>query len=78
MIIPYQELSAAALRGVIREFVTRDGTELTDAEAMMAQIQRQLEQGKVIIIYDPEQRTCNIMSADAARATGAGRVKAGL
>jgi len=67
VLIPYQKLSAEALRGVIEEFVTRDGTELTDAEAKMAQVKRQLEQGKVVITYDLKTKTCNIVGAETAR-----------
>ena len=67
MIIPYKELSSEALDAVIEEFVTRAGTELTDAQEKIEQVQRQLEQGKLAITYDPETRTCNIMPAESAR-----------
>ena len=67
MIIPYQKLSPEALRGVIVEFVTRDGTELTDAEVKTEQVKRQLERGKLVITYDLKGRTCNIAPAEMAR-----------
>jgi len=69
MIIDYRKLSAKALRGVIEEFVTRDGTEQTDVETKIAQVRRQLEQGKAVIIFDPETRSCTISPTD----TGAPR-----
>ncbi len=63
MIIPYQKLSPEALRGVIEELVTRDGTELTDADTKIAQVMRQLEQGKLVIAYDLEAMTCRLVPA---------------
>jgi len=64
MVIPYQKLSPEALRGVIEEFVTRAGTELTDADVKIEQVRRQLEQGKLVITFDAGIRTCNIVPAD--------------
>ena len=72
MIIPYEKLSPAALRGLIEEAVTRDGTELTDAEVKIVQVMRQLERGTVVITYDLDTGTCQLVSADAARETAAG------
>jgi uncharacterized protein YheU (UPF0270 family) len=63
MIIPYQKLSPDALRGVIEDIVTRDGTELSDAEDKIAQVMRLLEKGKLVITYDGHG--CNIVPPDA-------------
>jgi uncharacterized protein YheU (UPF0270 family) len=65
MIVPYQKLSPEALRGLIEEVVTRDGTELTDAEEKIAQVMRQLERGKLVITWDPEIGSCAIVRADS-------------
>ena len=67
MIIAYQKLSAEALRGVIEEFVTRDGTEQTDVATKIAQVKRQLELGKAVIVYDPQMKSCTIMPAEDVR-----------
>ena len=67
MVIPYQKLNPEALLGVIQEYVTRDGTEMTDADAKVEQVKRQLEKGKLVITYDEKTRTCNIVSAEKAR-----------
>ncbi len=67
MIIPYQKLSPDALHGVIEEVVTRDGTELSDAEGMIAEVMALLKQGKAVITYDMKTRTCNIVAADSVR-----------
>ncbi len=67
MIIPYQKLSPEALRGVIGELVTRDGTELTDADTKIEQVMRQLEHGKLVITYDLDTMTCRVVPAEAVR-----------
>ena len=66
VIVPYNELSPEALNAVIEEFVTRDGTELTDAQAKVDQVKRHLEKGRVVITFDSETGTCNIVPADSA------------
>lgn len=72
MIIPYTKLSPEALHGLIEEVVTRDGTELTDAEPKIQEVLDLLERGKVVITYDLEGRTCNIVPAERARDEGEG------
>lgn len=66
VIIPYGELSPEALAAVIEEFVTRDGTELTDAQTKIEQVKRQLENGRIVITFDVETRTCNIAPSESA------------
>lgn len=61
MLVPHEMLSQEALRGLIEEFVTRDGTELSDAEKKVAQVLRLLEAGKVAVSYDEDSETCSIM-----------------
>ena len=58
--IPADELSDEALRGVIEEFVTRDGTEFTDAERKVAQVRELLRRGEVAIWFDRATHTCSI------------------
>jgi len=65
MIIPHSKLSQEALRGVIEEYVTRAGTELTDADVKIEQVRRLLESGKLAITYDRETGTCNIVPIDS-------------
>ncbi len=65
MIIPQDQLSREALGGVIKEYVTRDGTELTDADVKVEQVRRLLESGKLVITYDEGTRTCNIVPTDS-------------
>lgn len=73
VVVPWDRLSPAALRGVIEEFVTREGTEhgATDVslEAKVAQVRRQLERGDVVVLFDAASGTVNLASArDAQRA----------
>jgi uncharacterized protein YheU (UPF0270 family) len=77
IIVPHTQLSPQALTGLIEEFVSRDGTELTDADAKIAQVRAHIESGRAVITYDEETGTCNVVSADhlhsARRARSASR-----
>jgi len=64
----WQDLSEAALIGVIEDFVTREGTEYgqheTSLEAKVATVKRQLEKGLAVIVFDAESETCSVRTAD--------------
>lgn len=64
--IPPDQLDPKALRGVIEEFVTRDGTELTDMDDKARVVEAQLRRGEVVLWFDPATRTCNILPRDSA------------
>ena len=64
MIIPWQKLSDEALRNVIHEFVTRDGTELTDAETKIQSVRKLLEANHASIHFDEKSGTCQIVKND--------------
>lgn len=57
VIVPYGELSAEALRGVIESFVLREGTDYGEREVAfetkVEQILQQLQRGEVQIVFDP-------------------------
>ncbi|MFT4538635.1 MAG: hypothetical protein ACI835_001072 [Planctomycetota bacterium] len=59
--IPLDQLAPDALLGVIEEFVTRDGTDLVDADIKVRQVRAQLERGEVEIRFDENTRSCNIV-----------------
>ncbi len=65
MEVPYQKLSENALRGVIEEFVTREGTDYGDRvyslDEKIAHVRRQLERREAVIVFDPENETINIV-----------------
>lgn len=56
------QLEAATLRSVLEEFVTRDGTELSDLDSKIAAVRALLESGGADIWFDPETGTCNIVA----------------
>ena len=68
MEVPYQLLSAQALRGVIEEFVSREGTDYGQRvylmEEKITQVLAQLRAGTVRCEFDPATETCTIVPAD--------------
>jgi uncharacterized protein YheU (UPF0270 family) len=62
--IPFEELSADALAALIEEFVSRDGTDLSEAGAKATQVRGQLRSGAVIIVYDEASESANIVPKD--------------
>jgi len=66
VVVSPRKLSAAALAAVVEEYVTRDGTELTDATPKTSAVIESLERGDLVLVYDPDSDTCNIVSADQA------------
>ncbi|MGD8175374.1 YheU family protein [Marinimicrobium sp. ARAG 43.8] len=71
MIIPYQQLSADALRGLIEEFITREGTdygwEETSLERKVQQVHTQVERGEVVIVFDHASETVSLLTREQAR-----------
>jgi uncharacterized protein YheU (UPF0270 family) len=63
--IPPERLSPDVLEALIEEFVTRHGTNLSDAAAKAAQVRAQLKAGQVIIVYDEKTDSTNIVPKDA-------------
>lgn len=70
MIIPHKQLSSDTLNALIEDFVTRDGTDYGLAEISLAQkslqIVKQLDQGKIVIIFDAATESYNIIRKEAA------------
>jgi uncharacterized protein YheU (UPF0270 family) len=68
MIIPHRQLTPDALRSLIEEFVTRDGTDYGERETALAirvsQVQRQLDLGTAVIFYDGNEECCTILPAE--------------
>jgi len=72
VVVPHRQLSAAALAAVVEEYVTRDGTELTDATPKTATVVELLDRGELLLVYDVESESCNIVSAADAPSDGDG------
>ena len=67
MKVPYESLSKAALRGVIEEFVSREGTDYGAEHSLddkVADVMRQLRRGLVHIVFDPASETVSILPTD--------------
>ena len=68
--IPWRELSCDALQGVIEEFATREGTEYGLSEVALAtkvtQIRRQLERGEVLVFFDTQLESCQLLTREQA------------
>lgn len=62
--IPYRELTAQALRGVIESFVLREGTDYGERECSLeqkvAQVRAQIERGTARILFDPQTGTVTL------------------
>ncbi len=63
--VPYEALSAQALRGVIEAFVLREGTDYGEREvpldAKVAAVMRQLERREARIVFDPKTQSVDIL-----------------
>ena len=71
MIIPHTSLQPETLRNVIEEFVLREGTDYGNAvyslDQKVAQVYKQLEWGDVVVVFDPETETCDIVTKGSRR-----------
>ena len=67
-IIPVNKLSSEALQGVIKEFISRYGTDYGEIEASpetnFRQVKYKLENGSAVLIFDDETETTNIFLGD--------------
>jgi len=72
MLIPFEQLSPDALRSLIEDFVTRNGTDYGDIEVSLEtkieQVMRQLKSGDVVIAYNHDEEQCNIITKEDAHA----------
>lgn len=71
MLIPHTLLSADVLRGVIEEYVSREGTDYGadsySLDSKVAAVLRQLESGEACVVFDPVSESCDIVSKSSAR-----------
>ena len=69
MIIPHGLLKPETLRGVIEAFVTQEGTEYGEQDVPLQtkveQVQRQLDAGSAVIVYDERDQSCAIVPKDS-------------
>lgn len=71
VVVPYEQLSPEALLGVIKEFVTREGTDYGHVEVSfadkVAEVRRQLERGEALVLFDAKAETINLVTKRDAR-----------
>jgi uncharacterized protein YheU (UPF0270 family) len=67
VVVPWARLSPAALRSVIEEFVTREGTEYGAHDVALDDkvlaVRRQLERREVVVLFDAKSETVNLATA---------------
>jgi uncharacterized protein len=66
--IPINKLSPEALQGVIKEFISRDGTDYGEIEVSrdkkFRQVINKLEKGSAVLVYDDDTESTNILLTD--------------
>lgn len=61
MHIPHRLLSPVALRAIVQEFVTRDGTDYSSIDERIKVVLLQLDNGGIEIHFDEETQSPNIL-----------------
>ena len=63
--IPPERLSPEALRGLLEDFVTREtrnhDQDQYSVDQMIAQVRQQLDKGRLVIVYDEQLQTANVL-----------------
>ena len=69
--VPYRDISADALQGLLEDFVTRQGYDTTDIDMglneWVQQVRQQLVQGGLSIVYDPVTESVTILTKQEYR-----------
>ena len=72
IVIPRERLSDEALRGLVDDFVLREGTdyghEEPTLEAKRRDVMRQIEAGEVVVVFDPARESATLIRAEALSA----------
>ncbi|WP_444930426.1 YheU family protein [Microbulbifer sp. SSSA002] len=68
MIIPFEQLDTETLQNLLEEYATREGTEYGEREVELvdkvASLRRQLQSGQVVIWFEPDEETVNLVLAE--------------
>jgi uncharacterized protein len=68
VVVPYADLSADALLGVIESFILREGTDYgwrdVAHDEKVAQVRRLLERGEARIVFDPHDSSVTIVPVE--------------
>jgi uncharacterized protein YheU (UPF0270 family) len=72
MHIPHLLLTPGALRAIVEEVVTRDGTDHSAIERRIERVIRQLDGGSAELHFEQETATCSILPVVAGQNPPAG------
>ena len=68
--VPPEALSKEALRGLIEEYVTRDGTDYgereIELESRVREVEVALRKGAAVIVFDADSQRSHILPAELA------------
>ena len=68
MIVPWQNINADTLNHLLEEFASRDGTDYGAYETRLAdkvaQLEIQLKQKRIVVVYSELHETVNIVPAE--------------
>lgn len=70
MRVPKEALSREALRGVVEEVITREGTDYGEEvtlERKVLQVMAQLDAGEAVLVFDAATESCTILTEEEAR-----------
>jgi len=77
LVVPFDQLSAGAQRGVIEEFVTREGTDYGHTDVSLddkvAAVRRQIERGEVVLLFDAKTERVNLVTKRSLTESQRGR-----
>ena len=69
VVVPFERIAPETLRKMVEEFVTREWSELADANCTfdnkIQQVLRQLQDNRVKVVFDLTSETCNIVPNEA-------------
>lgn len=69
VIVPVAQLDPTTLRNLVADFVTREWSELSDGgstlEQKIGEVLRQLQEGRVLIVFDLKSETCNLVPKES-------------
>jgi uncharacterized protein YheU (UPF0270 family) len=64
--VPWQQLPEEPLNRMLEEFVTREGTDLSESELSLlekvAQVRRQLQRGEAAVVFDPVTESFSLVA----------------
>ncbi|RTE66813.1 YheU family protein [Amphritea opalescens] len=68
MIIPWEQLQTDTLTSLIKEFVTRDGTDYgfneTSMDTRIDQVRAKLTSGEAVVLFSQSTGLCNIVARE--------------